>query len=254
MMFLDDSQQTGNVVLAISQPTHAWIAGELLRQWASTQDDMLILAAEQHDVAWMDWEMTPSFDAETGRPHLFRAIGAAQHAPLWALGVDRALAAWGSRVAMLISRHGTVIYTRFIDRHRLSDADAEAAALYVEQQAPLQAAWAKALDLTPAEIARDSNLIAFVDTVSLALCGELALPLDVVGPGVTDGSVTYHLARSEGSDDVTMTPWPFRSPRVSIAAEARLIPPGGFMTESDMRDWVSSAPRIRFEVALSALA
>jgi hypothetical protein len=156
MMFLDNGAPG---VLAISQPMHAWIAGELLRHWAERLDDRLILAAEQHDVAWMDWEVTPSFDVETGRPHLFRAIGAAEHAPLWALGVARALAAWGSHVAMLVSRHGTVIYTRFIDRHRLSDADAQAATAYIEEQAPLQAMWQKTLGLSAADVARESDLM-----------------------------------------------------------------------------------------------
>ena len=141
MMFLDPAAPDGTV-LAISQPMHAWIAGQFLRHWATPLDEALHLAAEQHDLAWLDWELAPSFDAATGRPSVFRDVGAAVHAPLWSLAVNRACAAWGTRVALLISRHGSVIYTRFTDRHRLSPADGAAAAQYLATEAVRQAAWA----------------------------------------------------------------------------------------------------------------
>ena len=89
------------------------------------------LAAEQHDIGWMDWEVDPTFNTETGRPHLFREIGASTHAPMWTRGVQRAVGAWGIHVALLISRHGGVIYRRYTDRHRVSDADAAAAQNYL---------------------------------------------------------------------------------------------------------------------------
>ena len=63
-------------VLAISQLTHAWIAGQILRAWNEALGEPLLLAAEQHDIGWLDWETAPTFDPETGRPHLFREIGA----------------------------------------------------------------------------------------------------------------------------------------------------------------------------------
>jgi Protein of unknown function (DUF3891) len=85
----------GSDVIAISQPMHAWIAGQLLKAWNEAQAEPVLLAAEQHDLGWLDWEVAPSFDETTGRPHLFRDIGAFVHAPMWAAGVDRAQSAWG---------------------------------------------------------------------------------------------------------------------------------------------------------------
>ena len=87
-------------VLAISQPTHAWISGQILRAWDEAFGEPLLLAAEQHDIGWLDWETAPSFNPETGRPHLFREIGAAVHSPMWSQGVERALGAWGAHVAL----------------------------------------------------------------------------------------------------------------------------------------------------------
>jgi hypothetical protein len=44
--------------------------------WAERLDEPLLLAAEQHDIGWSTGETAPSFDPLTGRPHLFRAVGA----------------------------------------------------------------------------------------------------------------------------------------------------------------------------------
>ena len=66
---------------------------------------------------------------------------------MWIRGVDRALGAWGTHVALLISPHGGVIYRRFTTWHRIDEFDAAAARGYLEAQAPREAAWAKALHL-----------------------------------------------------------------------------------------------------------
>src|SRR5271154_3730089 len=139
MLFRD--QPSG--ALAISQPTHAWISGQILRAWDVHLSETLQLAAEQHDIGWIDWETKPTFNPETGRPHLFREIGASTHAPMWTKGVERALGAWGAHVALLVSRHGGVIYRRYADRHRRVEADAEAARRFLETQAPIEAEWAR---------------------------------------------------------------------------------------------------------------
>jgi hypothetical protein len=154
----------GPDVIAISQPMHAWVAGQLLKAWNEALAEPVLLAAEQHDLGWLDWEVTPSFDETTGRPHLFRDIGASVHAPMWAAAVDRAQGAWGAHVALLISRHGGVIYRRFTTRHRLSEADGDAARHYLETQTPKERAWARALGFEEDRLARESALIACVDS------------------------------------------------------------------------------------------
>ena len=249
MMFLDPATP-GGPALAISQPMHAWVAGQILRAWEAPLDEALLFAAEQHDIAWLDWELSPSFDPATGRPHLFRDVGAAVHAPLWLQGVDRAFAAWGARVALLVSRHGSVIYTRFTDRHRLSPADAAAAARYVADQAPRQAAWAAALGRDAAGLARDSDLIAFADTLSLALCGALAPPLALDGPGCHGGTLAYRLDQA-GPGVFTLDPWPFRGDRLTMAAEARPIPGGRFADAAAMQAWLAAAVCVPVRVSLA---
>ena len=244
MMFLDDGRPSGDV-LAISQPAHAWVSGQLLRQWATPLPPPLLLAAEQHDLAWLDWETAPVFDPATGRPTLFRDVGAAAHAPLWTQAVDRAEAAWGRHVALLISRHGSVIYNRFTDRHRTGgDDDTAAANHYLQEQGVRQRAWAATLGLRPAQLEAETDLIAFADTLSLALCGALATPLDILGPH----GARYQLHGPRAA--LTLAPWPFAAPSVSVAAPARTVPHGRFPDASAMRAWLAAAPWTWFEASL----
>jgi hypothetical protein len=197
--------------IAISQLAHAWISGQLLRAWDEKFSEPLLLAAEQHDLGWIDWEVAPSFDAHTGRPHLFRDVGAAIHAPMWTKGVERAAAAWGDHVALLISRHGALIYRRYFFRHQSAPADAAAVKDYLETQAIKQEAWARRLGFDEAQLSKESGLVAFVDALSLALCGELRTPLDLEAPGRDGAPSKLRLTeRAERPFDFVLAPWPFQ--------------------------------------------
>jgi hypothetical protein len=239
-------------VLAISQPTHAWISGQILSAWDETLGKPLLLAAEQHDIGWLDWETAPSFNQETGRPHLFREIGAAVHSPMWRQGVERALGAWGAHVALLVSRHGGVIYRRYTDRHRISEADAAAAQKYLETQAPLEAAWAKMLGLDAAALQKETMLVALSDTLSLALCGELKTPIDVEAPKASGGTETLTLRERPGHPfDFVLSPWPLRESVLTVEGEARALPATGrFADEAAMRTWLESPERTLFRARL----
>lgn len=242
-------------MLAISQPTHALISGQLARAWVDPLCEPLLIAAEQHDLGWMDWETAPSFDRDTGRPHLFRDVGASLHAPMWAAGVERALGAWGSHTALLISRHGGVIYRRFSDRHRLDEADAMAARHYLETQDPVERAWAQALGFDEQRLESESALIAFVDTLSLALCGELPAPLELDAPR-SDGSLQRSRlsARPGRSFDFDLSPWPFRGTSLVVEGQARALPEGErFADEASMRRWLRSPDRVTFTARLTSV-
>jgi len=249
MLFRD--QPSG--ALAISQLTHAWISGQILRAWDENLPETLLLAAEQHDIGWMDWETEPTFSAQTGRPHLFREIGASTHAPMWTRGVERALGAWGSHVALLISRHGGVIYRRYTDRHRVSEADAAAAQNYLKIQSQIETVWSQALGLEAADLDRETTLLAFSDTLSLALCGELRTPLDVEAPGRDGKALTIRVAERPGrSFDFALSPWPFRVNELIVEGEARPLPSAGrFSDESDMKSWLARPERVTFNARLS---
>ena len=239
-------------VLAISQLTHAWISGQILRAWGEALDEPLLLAAEQHDISWLDWETAPTFNPQSGRPHLFREIGAAVHSPMWRQGVERALGAWGAHVALLVSRHGGVIYRRYTDRHRTGEADAAAAQAYLETQAPIEGAWAETLGLDAAALQKETMLVALVDTLSLALCGELKTPIALEAPTRSGGTETLRLVERPGhAFDFVLSPWPLKQDVLTVEGEARLLPAAGrFADEATMRTWLQSPERAVFRARL----
>ena len=130
----------------------------------------MILAAEQHDVTWLCWETAPTFDRETGLPHPFTKLGPAVHAPMWARGVEIARAAYGLWPALLISLHGTRVYTEYMDPESLSPEDHAAIDHNAAKEAAIQADWIAKLDATPDQIQRNSAPIAVTDALSFALC------------------------------------------------------------------------------------
>ena len=237
--------------LAISQPAHAWLSGQLMQAWAETLSPAVLLAAEQHDIGWLDWETAPSFDPATGRPHLFRHVGPAKHAPMWARGVERALGAWGSQVALLVSRHGSVIYTRFTDRSALAAADAAGAAHYIATQKVLQDGWAGALGLDAAALAYQTGFVALSDTMSLALCGELRTPLTLEVPVLGGGTRGIRLDR-DAAGVFLLDPWPFAAAALTLELEARPLPEAGrFADEASMREWHRGPARAVLRVRLA---
>src|SRR6185437_6185197 len=235
----------GGRELSISQPAHAWISGQLLRRFAAPLSETLLFAAEMHDLGWLDWERAPPFDALAGRPPSFREVGAAEHAPMWTAGVEAALAAWGPQVALLISRHGGRIYRRF-GLPSAGPLDARAIRAYLAAQAPREAEWAVACGLDDAELERQSMLIAFVDALSLAVCGALRAPARLEAPGSE-----VQLAAA-GPYDLSLTPWPFAGGAFEIEGQGRPLPAGGrFVNEAAMRAWFASPERESFRTRLA---
>ena len=234
--------------LAISQPAHAWISGPLLRGLDVALSEPLLLAGEQHDIGWLDWERAPSFDLATRRPPSFREVGAVVHAPMWTAGVERALSAWGPHVALLISRHGGRIYRRF-GLPFAGPADAEAIQGYLAAQAPREAEWAAAAGLDQAELERQSALLAFVDALSLAVCGALRLPADLEVPKA-HGAAGVRVAEA-APGDFRLDPWPFRGAGFEIEGQGRPLPSVGFADDAAMRTWLTATSWEAFSARLA---
>jgi Protein of unknown function (DUF3891) len=135
----------------------------------------------------------------------------------------------------------------------VSAADAAAAQNYLITQAPIETAWAQALGLEPAELETETALLAFSDTLSLALCGELKTPLDVEAPGRDGRALTFRVAaRPQRSFDFIVSPWPFHVNELVVEGEARPLPSAGrFSDEGAMRTWLALPQRVNFSARLS---
>ena len=192
--------------VAVAQPSHAWISGQLARAWAGEvrPRDEVCLAAEQHDVAWIDWERRPSYDPQTGLPYTFMSLDMPTKLAMWETGPD-ALLAQSRYAALLVSLHGSRLYK-----------DLDRSAFEREVRATL--------DASDDEIARNRRLLWTWDSMSLALLLEWR-------PWTIDDM--------KMEPDGRVTPWPFATESLTVRCEGRLLTEPGAPLED--APWVDLA-------------
>jgi hypothetical protein len=234
--------------LAVSQPAHAWISGQLARAWGGPVagierlPELFILAAEQHDIGWLPWEAAPTRDPATGRPYSFIALPRDQHTALWSAGVETARASYGPHVALLVSLHGLAIYALTPDEKRDPDDLAAVQRFRAEQEA-VQARLRAAIAASAEEIAAQRAILLALDLMSLVICGTMGRELRRTPPvPLAAGATRLTLAfAGEGWERLTVDPWPFRDAAVTVSCPARRLA-GRFGDEAAMRAALAAAP------------
>ena len=175
--------------VAVAQPAHAWISGQLARAWADASPrEEVCLAAEQHDIPWLEWERDPSYDPQTGYPFTFMSLDMPTKLAMWETGPD-VLVAQSRYAALLVSMHGSRLY-KGLDR----------SAFEREVRATL--------DASDEEVERNSRLIATWDGMSLALLLGWR-PWE-------DAGIQMHA-------DGRVEPWPFAASSLTVRTEGRLL-------------------------------
>ncbi|MGH6841276.1 MAG: DUF3891 family protein [Methylocella sp.] len=176
-------RKDGLDVIAIPQPSHAWLSGQMARVWgnehfaAPAPYDEVCLAAGQHDIGWLDWEMAPALDARTGLPQEFSKVPPAMHTALWREGVRHARA-FGRYPALLVSLHANTIYARHFDFAKASPENAQTVRAFLDEQHCFQAWTAASLradpklaeQASPETLEHNRLLIAALDWMSLVIC------------------------------------------------------------------------------------
>lgn len=237
-------------VIAIGQPSHAWLSGQLARSWGNARFgavdpfEEVCLAAEQHDIGMAAWDLAPALNPETGLPQSFLEMPLATHMLLWRMGPRRVLAQ-SRYAAMLVSMHGMRLYQRR-DLAKLPDEQAAAVRAFLREQrefqdrllASLRADPVTAAAATPDTVARNSDLVWTWDFLSLALCLDWA-PQRLPGVPTTDEAVQLQLAAA-GDGALSLDPWPFRYDEITVACEGkRLTEP--VQTDQRLQEALSSA-------------
>jgi hypothetical protein len=236
-----------DAVLAVTQPAHAWVSGQLARAWGNERFgpvepwEEVCLAAEQHDVGMTDWELQPTLNPKTGLPHSFMEMELATHMGLWSHAAERVLPQ-SRYAALLVSMHGTALYERR-DLDRLSLADAERVRAFLAEQRALQRRLTPP-GAAPHEIARNQRLVWTWDSLSLGLLLDW-WPYELRAVPAANGTVDVAV---EGIDDstVALDPWPFAADRVRVHAEARRLA-GRYDDEAAMRSALARAPWVTLE-------
>ncbi len=248
--------------LYITQPNHAWVAGQLAHAWGNadfggvTPRAAVCLAAAQHDLAWTLWETAPTWNPHTGYPHCFTEVGVPAHLNLWRSAKTLA-APLGRYVALLISLHGTGLYTRFTHWQESAEARPLVAAFLQEEQAwqqqlitSLRADARYAAQVAPPVLSRNQALIATWDALSLAICmgGTQSQTIAQVptATGVTELRLHPH---DRSATTIAITPWCFQRDRVTVDFEGRILSQPAANAD-EMHRQLAQAPWRSLEITL----
>jgi hypothetical protein len=127
-----------------------------------------------------------------------------------------------------------VIYRRYADRRNVAAADVVAADQFLKTQGPIGASWARMLGLEEGTLRNEKALVVLADVgLSLAVCGELKVPIEFEGPARNDRMCTVRLTERPGqSFDFTVSVAlpgqrvrAARSPRMDVFQIRRLCIP-----------------------------
>ena len=226
--------------------SHAWLSGQMARAWgnehfaAPMPYDEVCLAAEQHDIGWLDWEMRPALDAGTGLPQEFFRVPSKLHIALWREGVRRARV-FGCYPALLVSLHADTIYAQYFNFNKESVENAEAVRAFLDEQHRFQARMAASLradpkiaeQASPETIEHNRLLIAALDRMLLEICWGVKKEIKIPNVPTVRAETTELRMQPPDGEGLALDPWPFRTASVAVRAEGKRLC-GRFATEADL--------------------
>lgn len=244
----------GDAVLVIGQPAHAWVSGQIARSWGNERfgsvesREAVCLAAEQHDVGMAGWDLEPTLNTTTGRPHGFTELPLETHLALWTEG-PRTVMTQSPHAALLVSMHGAGLYERR-DLSKAEPSDAAAIRSFLADQRSFQEHLAEALRADPASasaveadrIARHSRLVWTWDALSLALLLDWAPYRTEDVPTAGDPVALDLTTLDPAAARFSLDPWPFATETVTVSCPGRRLE-GRFVDEDEMRRALELAPR-----------
>ena len=251
-------RKAGEDVIAIPQPSHSWLSGQMARAWGNDRfarpspNAEFCLAAEQHDLGWLTWELAPDLDPNTGRPREFMRLPPPAHVGLWTDGVRRARL-YGSYPALLVSLHAETIYSRHFDSDKASPEERRIVHAFLDDQRAFRHALTAALhaDQLLAEVAtedvleRNRLLVAALDWMSLQICWGVSKEARLPEVPVA-GEDRVELVLRPGDDaeeSVAIDPWPFDVERLEVRAEGRRLK-GRFSSDEALRSALERAEAV----------
>ncbi len=223
----------GDGLVLFGQEPHAQLAGELAARLPAGrwEGSALVAAARVHDNGWREADLHPTIDQD-GRPHTFYRVPPDVYVAIWRRGIARAAAA-DALVGLLVGLHGA----RFFG----SNPHEQVRALHDEERARQDLVLAElglgtSWQALPTPLQSVSDWIAFVDQLSLLICGEF----DTADRDL-DGT-SYRAVRS--GDVITLDPWPFGDAGGSVEITGRSLPRGSYPSRGALQEALAEAPAV----------
>jgi Protein of unknown function (DUF3891) len=222
--------------LAISQPAHSWISGQIARTWGNKifsgfqPFEQMCYAAGQHDIGFLVWEDAPTLDRETGLPHTFEELPEQVHFEIWRNGIAqlRPVCLYAS---LVVSLHFCNLCERF--HGRSIDRDQSGPGAFLQEQRGYQEFARGLLRNDPLLgnaiedhiLSYHRDLIATWDLFSLQLCrgrsNEFKLPEVPIREG---GRADVFVRKIDSSNNVwEVDPWPFNVQSFRAISEGKVL-------------------------------
>lgn len=250
-------------LICITQPTHAWVAGQLARAWGNERFgsfapwEEVCLGTEQHDVGWHRWELAPTLNPTTGYPYSFTELPTAVSVDIWTR-VKEIVMPLGRYPALLISLHGTGLFQRYTGWQRSAEAT-ELVEQYLTAEEAFQQQLVKVLQTdshyepytSNTAIARNRQLVATWDTLSLMLCMGVheQKQVEKVPTAIGETDLTLMPINADPTR-ITVTPWAFQSDSVTLVFEGRVLKQS-FANQETMREALRTANWVTITTTLT---
>jgi hypothetical protein len=226
--------------LVIGQLSHAWLSGQLAREWGNARfgavapREEIVLGAGQHDIGWAHVDLEPRLNYETGLPRSFLETTVEEHLAIWR-DAPEVLLSQSAYAALVVSLHGAALSEL---RARNMPQDAPALRAHIGTERARQQELRALLGVSAGQSERVQRQMWTWDGLSLALCHGWPEFTAREVP-TADGLVEIEL-RERGEATFTLDPWPFAATQVEARCEARRID-ARYTDEAAMRAAVARA-------------
>lgn len=239
---------------AIRQSSHALLAFQLADHWGNRTTPRpapraeVLAAVLLHNAGWDGREEEPR-RAPSGAPVAFDSLPEGEHEEVWTACVERA-ATRGRYPAYLVSHHVSYLATTY---SRSPSAD------FLARESARQAALAASLVATPrySDLFRTSGdrwnraIVRLTDALAVLLSVGLRGRVTLAGLPQKDGETELEV-RQAGERTYRLRPWPLRGRRLTVHAEAVLLPRQSFASQAELREIWRGAPVVTLSWTLLA--
>ncbi|MGI8854467.1 MAG: DUF3891 family protein [Thermomicrobiales bacterium] len=255
-------------IIVVGQAAHARLVGVVARAWGRPPFalppcmDETLLAAEQHELGMLPWEIAPTLNPATGWPHAYIELSRTEHLALWR-DAGPLMRTQSRYAALLVSRHGVWIFSQY-ERQPEEPAERVAVAAYLRRERAFQARLRASLADEPEyreaillpTLRRSHSLFTVWDRIAVHACYGVPVPAwgvpavyrwDRVPTASGDTGMTIAWA---APDRWTLDPWPFVAGEVRLRGEGRLLRER-FTDQAMMRGAFDHAPWVRWEAVIS---
>jgi len=269
-------------VLLILQIDHSRIAGLLAAHWGNTDFAKpspyasMVLAAQEHDSGWWDWEVKPTVDPEGYPPDYIGSIkhlGQGVWLNLYRHGIER-LAAQDAYAAYQVSMHGEGLLTRGMGLlPSMPDYTGDPAVRnFIADQKKLRTALLADLRqddslreaIADPQLWNNFKLMEVFDQLAQFVCNRYPFNSQARKNGPSNTLANVPVPVSQGKPDVTLTvdvqneseavvrPYPFDVSPLDLSFEGRLVPNRRYANQDDFLTDFYKAQRIGINYKLRA--